>query len=104
MESNGLQTGITLGGLVLFGVAYAALVGHISRRKVEGQTASLVVVGVLVTVLGMAPLIGLEKALLVLAGFVASGTPMILEYVLRNHAKLQRDREEAARIARESLE
>ena len=52
MESNGLQIGITLGGLGLFGLAYAALVRHVTIKKMEGQTAYMVVVGVFVTVVG----------------------------------------------------
>jgi hypothetical protein len=103
MESNGIQIGVTLGGLGLFGLAYAALVRHVTSKKVEGQTAYLVAVGVFVTVVGMIPVIGLENGLLTLVGFGFTGTPMILEYVLRIHKTQKRDREEAARIAREHL-
>jgi uncharacterized membrane protein YhaH (DUF805 family) len=103
MDSNGTQIGLTLGGLAVFGTLYALTVRHLAAKGVHGQTAYLVTFGVLVTVVGASGLIGLVNAALLLGCFAASGTPMIVEYVIRTHQRQQADRDKAAQIARELL-
>lgn len=67
------------GSLALFGVGYNALTGWVERRGFdEGYTSDLVIGGVLVTVAGTAPLVGIRRAAFVLGAFVASGLPMII--------------------------
>lgn len=82
MEEIGRETGTKLAltalGLVAFGVIFNWLTERIQQRTAHHYTAELVVIGVLVTVLASAPLIGLVNALIVLALFVASGSPMII--------------------------
>src|SRR5512139_4211041 len=73
--------GVTLMALFMFGWAFDALVTHLGDKK-EGYTSLLVVGGVLATLLGVA-LISWQCALLTLAMFTASGTPMIIGEVIR---------------------
>lgn len=77
----------SLFALLAFGLAY----DHISQwclRQPWGEQKSsfFVAVGTAITVLVMVPVIGLRAAAWVLAGFVASGTPMILGQNVR-HAR-----------------
>lgn len=82
--------------LLLFGCLYATLVNYMARKGVEdGQTAWLVVVGVAVTLVGSAFVVGVQVALLVAGCFVASGLPMVTEYVWRNWHNRQKDHEQA---------
>jgi hypothetical protein len=65
-------------GLLIFGVAYnLAVTWLIHHGYDEGYTWALVVVGVLVTLIGLA-LLSPSAALLALAAFAASGLPMAL--------------------------
>lgn len=91
---------LVLGGLVVFGVCYNALVAKAEQTE-TGYTAFLVVGGVLVTVAATAPLIGWQAAALVGLAFVASGLPMVIgsmaRYVRRTQAEQQALRSEARR-------
>jgi len=81
------------GGLAAFGVGYNALTSWIEERGWdEGYTADLVIGGVLVTVLGTAPLVGWKRAALVLGGFVASGAPMAIGARVRYRQWRERER------------
>jgi hypothetical protein len=63
-------------GLLIFGVAYNLVVSWLIHHGYdEGYTWALVVVGVLVTLIGLA-LIAPSAAMLALATFAASGLPM----------------------------
>lgn len=93
-----------LWGLLLFGIAYAAFVRWLNLRGyMEGYTAIMVVVGVMVTLLInqtiYVPGNPLADLLLEFAGFGASGTPMIvnniMEYVTRRAQAEQAARDEA---------
>ena len=65
--------------LLLFGLAYNALVERLEREVPDhGYTSFLVSGGVLVTIMGASILIGWQSALLVLICFTASGLPMII--------------------------
>lgn len=81
------------GALAVFGVGYNALTGWLEERGWdEGYTADLVVGGVLVTVLGTAPLVGWKRAALVLGGFAASGAPMAIGARVRYRRWRERER------------
>ena len=83
-------------GLLMFGVAFNYWVGLLGEKK-EGYTALLVVIGVGMTLIGVA-IVSWQSALLVLLAFAASGTPMIAGDIYR----AVKAREEAkARIAAE---
>ena len=71
-------------GLFLFGVAYNAFVGWTQRRGYEeGYTAILVVIGVLVTLAGVA-IIDWSAARITAFAFIASGSPMIAGSIWRH--------------------
>ena len=98
MGVNWATFGYTLSGLVLFGMAYAALVRRMaSKMTAGGFTWVMVVGGNLVTVLASAFLIGSDAALIVLVCFAASGLPMAIESILR-HAQ---DQEAARKVFRD---
>jgi hypothetical protein len=80
--------------LFFFGWAFNSLVNWLGDRK-DGYTSLLVVAGVLVTLGGVA-LIDWRAAGLALAGFAASGLPMVIGDVARTVAK----REKALRLMR----
>jgi hypothetical protein len=100
---NWLVFGLSLAGLLLFGILYALLIRWGSKKEVEGQTAWAVVVGVTATLLAMIPTFGLMTIALMFAGFSASGIPMIVEYVLRIHKAQQTDKENAKGLAKDLL-
>ena len=79
---NWQTIGSLLFGLLMFGLAYNALVHALGDRK-EGYTGLLVVAGVLVT-LGAVAMISWQAALLSLGAFAASGTPMLVGDVVRH--------------------
>lgn len=82
------------GTLAAFGVGYNALTSWLEEQGYdEGYTSDLVIGGVLVTVLGTAPLVGGKRAALVLGGFVASGLPMVIGARLRYRKWRNRERE-----------
>lgn len=84
--------------LALFGVWYDhAVVQRMAAERIEGFAWLQVVVGVGVTVMGAAVLIGLEHALLVLACFAASGAPMIRGALLRLYQAWKQYRARAER-------
>ena len=67
--------------LLMFGVVFNNWVGHLGDKK-EGYTALLVVIGVGMTLIGVA-IVSWQSALLVLVAFAASGTPMIAGDIYR---------------------
>lgn len=86
---------ITLIALLVFGIAYNALVARIGSRRHRGFTSLLVAAGVMVTLLGVAAL-DLQASLITAIAFVASGTPMILGSIIR-YVKAREAEEERAR-------
>ena len=77
-------------GLFLFGVAYNAFVGWAqSRGYEEGYTAILVVIGVLVTLAGVA-IIDWNAARITTFAFIASGSPMIAGSIWRHVRRRER--------------
>ena len=104
MELNWLAIGLTLALLFVFGIVYAAMVRWMARKHIiEGQTATVVVGGVLVTVLASSVLNGWLATALTLACFSASGLPMMIEYIARVADNQVRDRESAERVAKDLL-
>ena len=96
---------LALVGLALFGWVFNRLVQRLEEETPEhGYTAFLVAVGVLVTVAVMAPLIGLQATALLLAGFVASGLPMIVGSVGRSLARMRSERELLRAEARRAMD
>lgn len=82
----GMQTEIvlsTMGGLFIFGTAYAALINWLRRNGwLEGFTAFMVAFGVLVTLIANKAIHHPDPwmdLLLELSCFAASGLPMIIE-------------------------
>jgi hypothetical protein len=86
--------GSVLFGLFFAGVAYNFFVDKLDERKV-GYLAPLVVGGVILTLIGMA-FVSWQSALLALACFVVTGTPMYIGEAVRNIRK----REKALNIQR----
>ncbi len=95
--------GLVLASLFLFGCLYAALVRFMARRLVEGQTAWQVVIGVAVTCGTAGLIIGIQAVLILAACFVASGLPMIVEYVSRVESDRRADHEAAKRHGKDLL-
>ena len=91
-------------GLLLFGVGYNAWIERLERNgRDRGYTAFLVVFGTLATLGGGTLLIGLEKALLMLACFSASGLPMVVGSVSRYARERSVEEERVRQITREIL-
>jgi putative flippase GtrA len=95
--------GWSLAGIFLFGILYAVTVRLASKRRLMGQTAWAVVIGVSATLLAMIPTFGLERVAMMFCFFVASGVPMIIEYLLRVQDEIQQDQEEAQDLAKDLL-
>lgn len=72
------------GALFGFGLAYNMAVEWLEEQGLdEGYTANLVVAGVVATLLILWPVIGLRHLVLVVLGFMASGTPMAAGSMIR---------------------
>jgi len=98
MNEIGNASGVirVLAGLFVFGLLYNWAVGWLENRGYdEGYTSFLVVVGVLVTLGGVAVL-DWRAALLTVAAFVFSGVPMIVGSWWR-HVQARRRAQDALR-------
>lgn len=84
-----LRVFLVFGLLIGFGFGWNYLTDRLEAENVEGYTWALVVGGVGVTVALAGALIGWLNAGVLLACFVASGSPMILGDVRRHHRKLR---------------
>jgi hypothetical protein len=100
---NWLSFGLTLGGTFIFGVLFAALVRWAANRKMIAQTAWAVAIGVTVTLAAMIPVFGLQVVATMFCYFLASGIPMIVEYILRVQKEMDRDAEKAKDLAKDLL-
>lgn len=89
-------------GLLMFGVGYSILVQRMGRYK-EGFVSLLVVVGVGVTLIGVA-LISWQAALITVLCFAASGLPMVIgdvwEYIRRREQDRIAAQEQIERLGR----
>lgn len=99
LGANWELSGAIMGGLVLFGIAYAMFVHSLGCRK-EGYTWLLVVVGNAVTVLAGATIDATALDILVL--FACSGAPMagasIYEYIVKREQDTRNREHALARI------
>ncbi len=98
----GTTTIIILITLVVFGIAYNHGVALLGNRQ-RGFTSILVALGVLVTLTGIYA-IDPQSAIITLAAFTASGTPMIIGSIARYTAKRHAEETRLAQIAREFLD
>ena len=94
---------LTLAALFFFALAYAYMTRQMVIRKVEGQTAWMVVGGVTVVVVSQVLTFGLLIPALFMAAFAAAGLPMIFEYVTRVTDANRADIEKAKELAKEML-
>ncbi len=92
---------LTLAGAFLFGVLFAFLIRLASKRQIIGQTAFAVIIGVAATLLIMIPVFGLTLVASMFPYFIASGIPMITEYLLRVASAAEKDAERAKGIAKD---
>jgi hypothetical protein len=95
--------GWTLAADFLFGVFFAGVVRWASRRRLVGQTAWAVVVGVTVVLLSLIPTFGLFVIALVFGAFGAAGVPMILEYIDRVQKEIEADNAKSKGLAKDLL-
>lgn len=81
----GWKIGAILITLLMFGLAYNHAIAWLERSNFRRwvNTALLVVVGVMITLVGAIALIGWMNALLVLGCFAASGGPMFIGSYIR---------------------
>ena len=94
----GLISGVLL-GLVLFGLGFNALTSWAEQKGyMDGFTSLFVALGVLMTLAPFA-LVNPIFALLVLAGFFASGLPMIVGSIVRYIKRREQTRKEIARLS-----
>jgi hypothetical protein len=94
---------LSLAGALLFGILFALLVHWASKRQMIGQTAWAVVVGVTGTLLIAIPFFGLNIIVLLFPYFIASGLPMIVEYILRVQKEIDQDKQSAKDLAKDLL-
>jgi len=92
---------LTLASTFVFGVLFAALVRWSAKKKMISQTAWAVAIGVTVTLLAMIPVFGLQVVAIMFCYFMASGIPMIAEYLLRVARDAEEDAEKAKGIAKD---
>ena len=89
--------------LVLFGILYNSLIGWAERKHyLEGFTSLAVALGVLITLGGVA-VVSWQAALITLAAFIATGSPMIAGSIWRYiqmRRKEQKHVRQAARMAK----
>lgn len=102
-DVNWTVFGWSIGCAFVLAVLYAALVRWTSRRGMEGQTAWAVVIGVTFTLLAMIPFFGLNAVAFMFCYFIATGIPMIVEYLQRVQAEMQEDKKQANQIAKDFL-
>lgn len=103
MDVNWQTFGFGLVAALVFGIFFAMLVRWVSSQGMKGQTAWSVVVGVAITLTIAVPTVGIEIIVLLFCFFAASGTPMIIEYLLRVQAEMQQDHKKAKELAKELL-
>lgn len=103
MDANRTVLGWCLAASFVFGIFYSLLVHWISKKEWKGQTAWSVVVGVTFTLLAMVPVFGIDNVSIIFLFFGFSGTPMIVEYLLRVQQEIQRDQKRAQELTKEIL-
>jgi hypothetical protein len=94
---------LSLAAALAFGISFALLVRWASKRKMVGQTAWAVVVGVTATLLIMVPVFGIDLVAIMFCYFGAAGIPMVIEYLLRVQTEIQKDNEDAKGLAKDLI-
>lgn len=95
-----LTIGIVAAGLFVFGLAFDRLYAWADARgDTEGYVWVFVAGGVFVTLVGLGIVFGEWVAIVALALFAASGTPMAIGEMWRFNARRQAGREAARREA-----
>lgn len=102
MKTNDIHIAVTLAALFVGGVIYNYGVALLGDRQ-RGFTSLLVAFGVLFTLAGIA-IIDWQCAQITLAGFAASGTPMIIGSVARYIAKRHAEESALAKFVQEALD
>lgn len=82
----------------LFGIAYDQAVAWMERKKIEGETALWVVVGVAVTGLLCVPFIGWSNLGWMALMFTLTGVPMIVGSKVRYHQEQAKARAELVKV------
>jgi hypothetical protein len=95
--------GWSLAGAFVFGIVFASVVRWASKKHWVGQTAWAVVVGVGATLAAMVPVFGINLVAMILCYFVATGLPMIVEYLLRIQEEIKQDQDKANGLAKDLL-
>ena len=103
MDVNWMIFGWSVGCAFALAILYAVLVRWISKKGMEGQTAWAVVVGVSFTLLTMIPFFGLYAVAFMFCFFIATGIPMIVEYLDRVQKEMQQDKKKAQGLAKDLL-
>jgi hypothetical protein len=103
IDPNQTVFSLTLAGEFIFGVLFAVLVRWASNRKVVGQTAFAVILGVTATLLISIPVFGFNIIALLFPCFIASGGPMVAEYLLRVQKEIDSDQKKAKDLAKDLL-
>ena len=105
MAVNWLGFGLGLVGALVWGIIFAVIVRRAATtgKGLKGQTAWSVVVGVAVTLATAVWAFGILFIALIGCFFVASGTPMIIEYLQRIQQEMQKDQKDAQELARDFL-
>lgn len=90
----------TFFGLLLFGLGYNVFIAWLQERGyLEGYVSIAVVIGCVVTLIGVA-FISWQSAIICLVAFVASGTPMVFgsiaQYIKKRETSILSIRKEVA--------
>ncbi len=102
IKTNDVHIVITLAALFVGGVIYNHGVALLGDRQ-RGFTSLIVAFGVLFTLAGIA-IIDWQCAQITLAGFAASGTPMIIGSIARYIAKRHAEESALAKFVQEALD
>jgi hypothetical protein len=95
---------LTLLALLLFGGIYNRFIAHLeAARREHGYLAILVIAGVAVTLLAVAPFIGTVNLIRLLLAFAASGLPMTWGSIDRYMASREAQEKYARARAKEGL-
>lgn len=101
IDGNQTTFSLSLAAALVLGTLFSTIVRWASKKKWIGQTAWAVVIGVTFTLLTMIPVFGIEAVAIMFLFFTASGTPMIVEYLIRVQQEIQEDNEKAKKVASE---
>jgi pyrroloquinoline quinone (PQQ) biosynthesis protein C len=102
-DVNQIVFSLSLAGVFVLSIIFAAIVRWASKKKWIGQTAWAVVIGVTYTLLSLIPTFGLEVVAIIFIFFGVAGSPMIIEYLTRIQQEIQKDNEDAKGLAKDLI-